>query len=76
MDWITSQTDANGVKTFYPPQPQRYEDIPKCSLCGGLTQFLHFWPEILSLLKEDEKVPSFCGTLCAKQFISILKKKR
>ena len=73
MNWISRSTDYNGITTIYPPQPKDYNKIPKCSQCGGLTQFLHFFPEILMLLNEDEECPSFCSVICAKQFVKIIK---
>ncbi len=66
--WIKSQTDYKGVATIYPPQPD-YDKIPKCSQCGGLTQFKHFFPEVLPLLKDDDLVPSFCSGACGAQYI-------
>ncbi len=69
MYWLKSSTDGNGINTFFPPMPCGYEKIPKCSQCGGLTQFLHFFPEVLRLLKPEDLVPSFCSGTCAGQFI-------
>ena len=69
LDWTTSKTDANGVTTLYPSQPAEWNQIPKCNLCGGLTQFLHFWPEVLQLLDDEELVPSFCSEVCAREFV-------
>lgn len=73
LNWLQSSKDANGVTTIYPPRPKRYEDIPKCSQCGGLTQFLHFFPEVLPLLNDDAIIPSFCSGICAGQFVKILR---
>jgi hypothetical protein len=69
MEWVRSTTDSKGVKTIYPPPPKEYKDYLKCSFCGGITQFLHFFPEVLKYLKDDEYVPSFCSGACAGQFI-------
>ena len=69
LNWVRSITDSKGVKAIYPPQPREYKDIPKCSQCGGLTQFLHFYPEVLQFLKDDDQVPSFCSGLCAGVFL-------
>ncbi len=71
LNWIKSSKDAVGVVTFYPPQPVEYDDISRCSQCGGLTQFKHFFPEILSLLEPEDLVPSFCSTVCVKEFVRI-----
>ena len=70
MNWLRSSQDANGCITIHPPQPE-YDQIPKCSQCGGLTQFLHFFPEVLPYLKDDDKVPSFCSGICGAQYIFI-----
>ncbi len=69
LNWLESSKDGNGVTTYYPPQPKEYKDIPRCDLCGGLTQFKHFFPEVLPYLEPDEKVPRFCDTRCAMAFI-------
>ena len=69
LDWKTSTQDANGVVTLHPPQPEDWDQIPKCSLCGGLTQVLHCRPEILQFLHDDELVPSFCSDTCAREFV-------
>ena len=73
MNWVRSSTDGNGVRTIYPPKPKRYEDFLKCSFCGGITQFLHFFPEVLRYLKNDAEVASFCSGICAGMFISKIK---
>lgn len=75
MNWVRSKIDANGIKTLYPPQP-KWEQIPTCDMCKAKTQFLHFFPEILALIKPDEKVPLFCDSFCAARFVLILKKGR
>lgn len=41
----------------------------RCSQCGSLTQILHFFPEVLPLLNEDESVPSFCSGFCGAKFV-------
>ena len=75
MNWITSFTDGNGVKTICPPQP-RWEDIPTCDMCKGKTQFVHFYPVILKYLKPEAKVPKFCSGSCAQLFLDILQEAR
>lgn len=70
MNWITKIEHGDGSITFCPPQPKDINLIPRCSYCGGLTQFLHFWVDVLKFIKDDEKVPSFCGAMCAKAFIT------
>ncbi len=70
MIWYKSTTDNTGKQTIHPPQPD-YDKIPRCSLCGGLTQFKHFFPEVLPLLKDDDLVPSFCSTVCARRYVAI-----
>ncbi len=67
MNWVTSKIDGNGLKTFYPPQPP-YEMLLRCSECGGVTQFLHFYRQALKVVKDDEIVPSFCCAECAAIF--------
>ncbi len=71
LNWKTSSRDATGAVTYYPPQPANWDQIPKCSQCGDLTQFLHFFPEVLQLLDSDELVPSFCSGVCAKEFVRV-----
>jgi len=71
VNWLRSSTDDRGIKTTYPPMP-KYEDMLRCSQCNGVTQFLHFFPEILKYLKDDAKVPSFCSGICAERFLKIL----
>ena len=68
MNWVKSITDSNGIKMLCPPMPA-WDKIPVCSMCGAKTQFLHFWPEVLSLLEPDDQVPSFCDANCARRFI-------
>lgn len=70
--WLREQS-IDGVNTVFPPEPE-YKDKLECSMCGGKVQFLHFTPAILSLLKPDEEVPSFCSASCIRQFVKILKK--
>lgn len=72
MDWLKRSTDSHGITTVFPPEPT-YEKKPRCSQCGGLTQFLHFFVDILQLLQDDDIVPSFCSTVCAKEFVKIRK---
>lgn len=71
LNWVKSSRDYNGVITIYPQQPREYADIPKCSQCGGLTQFLHFYSRVLRYLQSNEEVPSFCGGVCATEFIRL-----
>lgn len=58
MEWL-----KGSIMTIYPPIPKR------CSQCGSLTQILHFFPEVLPLLNEDESVPSFCSGFCGAKFV-------
>ncbi|KKN77446.1 hypothetical protein LCGC14_0360050 [marine sediment metagenome] len=72
MVWYKEITDFNGTRTIYPPQPKDKKKILRCSYCGSRVQFLHFWPEILKFLKEDDLVPKFCDVNCVKMFIKEL----
>jgi hypothetical protein len=69
MEWMQSSVDINGIKTIYPPKPQDMKKLPQCSYCGTRCQFLHFFSEILQLLKPDDIIPHFCSVDCAKFWV-------